>query len=45
MTCDICRCKDLEENPIFEILDEEGYIIQRICMNCFLKEIEHGDND
>ena len=45
MTCDICRSKDSEENPIFEILDEEGFVVQRICMNCFLKEIEHGDND
>ena len=45
MTCDICECKDSEENPIFEILDEEGFVVQRICMNCFLKEIEHGDND
>ena len=45
MTCDICGYKDLEENPIFEILDEEGYVVKRICMNCFLKEIEYGDND
>ena len=45
MTCDICGCEDSEENPIFEILDEEGYVVKRICMNCFLKEIEHGDND
>ena len=44
MTCDICGCKDSEENPIFEILNEVGFVFQRICLNCFLKEIEHGDN-
>ncbi len=40
MICDICKVEDSEENPIFEILDDEGYVVQPICMNCYLKEIE-----
>jgi hypothetical protein len=43
MICDVCGVVDLEENPIFEILDESGFVIQRICMDCFLKEIEDGE--
>ncbi len=40
MTCDVCGVEDSEENPIFEIVDSEGYVVRRICMNCYLKEIE-----
>ena len=39
-TCEKCMCVDTIENPIFEYLDEDGFVEERICMDCFVEEIE-----
>lgn len=33
-------CIDTEENPIFEILDEEGEVEELICMMCYVEELD-----
>lgn len=42
MICDKCYCDDTEENPLFEILDDSGFVEERICMMCYLEEIDNG---
>jgi len=41
--CERCCCVDSEDNPIFEIVDEEGYIEERVCMDCFVAEIDNAE--
>lgn len=38
--CDSCMAIDTEENPIFEYVDENGFVEERICMNCFVEALE-----
>jgi hypothetical protein len=38
LTCDICNCKDSEENPVLEILNDGTRVDKTICLNCFAKE-------
>lgn len=33
--CNECCCVDSEENPILEILDESGFVIEKVCMMCY----------
>ncbi len=40
MICDNCFCDDSEDNPIFEVLDEEGFVEEKICMMCYVEEID-----
>ena len=38
--CDKCMCTDSEENPILEIVDEEGFVEERVCMMCYVEELD-----
>ena len=38
--CENCMCIDTEENPIFEILNEEGEVEELICMMCYVEELD-----
>lgn len=40
MICDRCFCDDSEDNPIFEVLDNEGFVEEKICMMCYVEEID-----
>tara|TARA_A100001201_G_scaffold34184_2_gene36454 strand:+ start:12 stop:158 length:147 start_codon:yes stop_codon:yes gene_type:complete len=42
--CDICGCIDSEENPIFEIVDEEFGTVEYICMMCLVERLEEEEN-
>lgn len=44
-TCDSCMAIDTEENPIFEVLDEEGEIVEYICMVCYVEQLEEDELD
>lgn len=39
-TCQECCCVDSEENPILEELDGEGFVVRRICMMCYVEELD-----
>lgn len=47
MICNICDCNDSEENPIIEILDENNYVENRICMMCYyeMENDEYNNED
>lgn len=45
MICEHCLCVNTEENPIFEILDEEGFVIEKICMMCYVETLEDDDGE
>lgn len=40
MTCEECCCVDSEENPILEELDDEGFVERRVCMMCYVEELD-----
>jgi len=39
-SCQECCCIDTEENPIIEILDEQGFVVREICMMCYAEELD-----
>jgi hypothetical protein len=41
--CELCLCIDTEDNPIFEVLDEEGFVAENICMMCYVETLEDND--
>lgn len=43
MICEVCCCVDSKDNPILEILDEDGFVEQRICMMCYSEQLEDID--
>jgi hypothetical protein len=43
--CETCLCIDTEENPIFEVLDEEGFVIEKICMMCYAESLEDDNGE
>ena len=38
LICEICDCSDSEENPVLEILDDNMYVEQRICLMCYTEK-------
>ena len=42
-SCERCGAIDSEENPIFEIIDEDGFVEERICMDCFVEDLEDAE--
>ena len=43
--CEICLWKDSKDNPIIEILDEEGFVIDKMCMMCYVETLEDDDGE
>lgn len=41
-SCEDCCCIDSEDNPIIDILDEQGYIEHSICMMCYVERQNDG---
>lgn len=41
--CEKCGAVDSEENPIFEYIDEDGFVEERICMDCFVEDLEDAE--
>jgi hypothetical protein len=42
-SCETCLCVDSEENPIFEVLREDGEVDSYICMMCYVEELEEEE--
>lgn len=42
-SCETCLCVDSEENPIFEVLREDGEVESYICMMCYVEELEEEE--
>jgi hypothetical protein len=42
-TCDRCNCNNTEENPIFEILDNDFNIEEWVCMMCYVEEVNDAE--
>ena len=40
MICDKCQCDNSEDNPIFEVIDDDGFVEEHICMMCYVEELE-----
>jgi hypothetical protein len=40
--CEDCCCIDSEDNPILELLNEQGYIDHSICMMCYVERQNDG---
>ena len=38
-TCQECCCVDSEENPVIEIVDEEGFVEEMYCMMCYVEKL------
>ena len=36
--CCLCDCGDTEENPLLEMCDDDGFIVQHICLNCYVED-------
>jgi len=43
MICEICDCNDSEDNPIIEIIDENNYVKERLCMMCYVEVMNDTD--
>ncbi len=42
LQCGKCKTKDSKDNPIFQELDCNGYVVKNICMMCYAKELDEN---
>tara|TARA_R100000315_G_C5210442_1_gene124899 strand:- start:5 stop:187 length:183 start_codon:yes stop_codon:yes gene_type:complete len=42
LQCSKCKTKDSKNNPIFQELDCNGYVVKNICMMCYAEELDEN---
>ncbi len=43
-TCYECCCAETSDNPIIEIEDNTGVVVERMCLECYTERMNESQN-